>query len=161
MDVYTKQITGSANHDVFYTDSNVQAAYKSYISTFVGRYKNEPTILAWELANEPRCKGSSGISSGTCTTSTVTSWIKSASAYIKSIDSNHLVAVGDEGFFNQPGAPTYPYQGSEGIDFTANLAVSTIDFGTFHVSILLFLISQMRIYSYILTDVPRAVGSIR
>lgn len=25
------------------------------------------------------------------------------------------------------------YRGSEGVDFNANLAVSTIDFGTFHV----------------------------
>jgi hypothetical protein len=24
----------------------------------VGRYANEPTILGWELANEPRCRGS-------------------------------------------------------------------------------------------------------
>lgn len=78
------------------------------------------------------------------------------SAYIKSIDSNHLVGLGDEGFFNQPSAPTYPYQyvihtrprsltyqkcqnrGSEGIDFDANLAISTLDFGTFHVRLLLF-----------------------
>ncbi|PPQ92323.1 hypothetical protein CVT25_008529 [Psilocybe cyanescens] len=32
----------------------------------------------------------------------------------------------------KPSAPTYPYQGSEGVDFDANLAVSSIDFGTFH-----------------------------
>jgi mannan endo-1,4-beta-mannosidase len=49
MDVYTKQLTGSLNHDVFYTNALTQAAYKSYVSTWVGRYKNEPTILAWEL----------------------------------------------------------------------------------------------------------------
>lgn len=56
------------------------------------------------------------------------------SAYIKSIDSNHLVGIGDEGFING-GSSDYPYQGNSiGIDFAANLAISSIDFGTFHVS---------------------------
>lgn len=49
-------------------------------------------------------------STGTCTTTTVTNWIKDISAFIKSIDKNHLVAVGDEGFFNEPSNPSYPYQ---------------------------------------------------
>ena len=60
MDVYTKQILNSGNHDLFYTNAQVVAAYKNYIKAFVGRYVNEPTIMAWELANEPRCKGSTG-----------------------------------------------------------------------------------------------------
>ena len=60
MDVYVKQILGSTSHDLFYTNAQVIAAYKNYIKTFVGRYVNEPGIFAWELANEPRCKGSSG-----------------------------------------------------------------------------------------------------
>lgn len=47
MDVYVKQLLGSANHDLFYTDATVKAAFKKYISGFVGRYKNEPTIMAW------------------------------------------------------------------------------------------------------------------
>ncbi|PPQ79908.1 hypothetical protein CVT26_004186 [Gymnopilus dilepis] len=132
MDVYVKQLLNSPNHDLFYTDPTVIAAFKNYIKAFVGRYVNEPTIMAWELANEPRCRGSTGTSTGTCTTTTITNWISQISAYIKSIDSNHLVAVGDEGFFNEPGNPSYPYQGTEGVDFVANLAVSTIDFGTFH-----------------------------
>ncbi|KAJ1304405.1 hypothetical protein OPQ81_005554 [Rhizoctonia solani] len=132
MDVYVKQLLGSDNHDLFYTDATVKDAFKKYISGFVGRYKDEPTIMAWELANEPRCKGSTGTSTGTCTTKTITEWATEISAYIKSIAPNHLVAIGDEGFYNKPGAPTYPYQGSEGIDFDANLQISSIDFGTAH-----------------------------
>ncbi|KAF9469516.1 CEL4a mannanase [Collybia nuda] len=132
MDVYVKQIANSGNHDLFYTNAAIQTAFKNYIKTFVGRYVNEPTIMAWELANEPRCKGSTGTWSGSCTPATITAWAKSISAYIKSIDSNHLVGLGDEGFYNQPGAPTYPYQGGEGVDFDANLAITTLDFGTFH-----------------------------
>ncbi|KAB5590762.1 mannan endo-1,4-beta-mannosidase A [Ceratobasidium theobromae] len=148
MDVYVKQLLGSNNHDLFYTDATVKAAFKNYVKGFVERYKNEPTIMAWELANEPRCKGSTGTSTGTCTTQTITTWATELSAYIKSIDSNHLVALGDEGFYNQPSAATYPYQGSEGVDFDANLSawwrykgtqilniateISSLDFGTFH-----------------------------
>ncbi|KAI0769787.1 mannanase [Trametes elegans] len=132
MDVYVQQIANSANHDLFYTNADVITAFKSYIKTFVGRYVDEPTILGWELANEPRCRGSTGTSTGTCTTQTITKWVGEISAYIKSIDSNHLVAIGDEGFFNDPGNPSYPYQGSEGIDFNANLNVSSVDFGTAH-----------------------------
>ncbi|KAI0266756.1 glycoside hydrolase family 5 protein [Gloeopeniophorella convolvens] len=133
MDVYVNQIVGSDQpHDLFYTNANVIAAFKAYITTFVGRYVNEPTILGWELANEPRCSGSTGTTSGTCETTTITNWVSEISAFIKSIDPNHLVAIGDEGFFNEPGNPSYPYQGTEGVDFAANILVPTIDFGTFH-----------------------------
>ncbi|KAI1794184.1 CEL4a mannanase [Ganoderma leucocontextum] len=132
MDVYVSQITGTQNHDYFYTNASIIAAFKSYIQAFVGRYEDEPTILGWELANEPRCQGSTGTSTGTCTTTTITQWASEISAFIKSIDSNHLVGLGDEGFFNEPGNPSYPYQGSEGIDFDANLKITTLDFGTAH-----------------------------
>jgi len=133
MDVYVNQLIGQGQyHDYFYTNSATQAAYKNYVNTFVSRYVNEPTILAWELANEPRCTGSTGTTSGTCNTTTITNWVSTMSAYIKSIDSNHLVAIGDEGFFNDPSSSLYPYQGGEGIDFNANLQVPTLDFGTAH-----------------------------
>ncbi|EPQ57046.1 mannanase [Gloeophyllum trabeum ATCC 11539] len=133
MDVYVNQLIGQGSpHDYFYTNAATQAAYKNYVKTFISRYINEPTIMAWELANEPRCAGSTGVTSGSCNTTTITAWASTMSAYIKSIDSNHLVAIGDEGFFNEPSSPLYPYQGTEGIDFNANMGISTLDFGTAH-----------------------------
>ena len=49
-------------------------------------------------------------STGTCTAITITNWVKEISAFIKSIDHEHLVAIGDEGFYNNPSAATEPYQ---------------------------------------------------
>jgi len=135
MDVYVSQIAGSgATHDTFYTNAKIISAYESYISAWVARYKNEPTIMAWELANEPRCTGSSGSTVTNCdaTGSTINTWASKISAFIKSIDPNHLVALGDEGWFQEANPPTFPYAPGVGIDFNKNLAITTLDFGTFH-----------------------------
>lgn len=43
---------------------------------------------------------SSSVTSGTCTTTTITNWVKTMSVYIKCLDGNHLVGLGDEGWFN-------------------------------------------------------------
>ncbi|KAF8212632.1 glycoside hydrolase superfamily [Mycena galopus ATCC 62051] len=61
------------------------------------------------------------------------------SAYIESLDPNHLVAIGGEGFINDPIPHNfdYPYTyqgGGIGIDFEANLAIDTLDFGTSHLN---------------------------
>ncbi|CAK5272979.1 unnamed protein product [Mycena citricolor] len=129
MEVYTKQILGSGQpHDAFYTNPTVIAAFKSYVKTVVTRYANEPTIM---VLNEPRCGGTSAASAA-CNNTVITAWASNISAYIKTLDTNHLVAIGDEGFINQPGNFDYPYSGGIGIDFNANLQIKTLDFGTLH-----------------------------
>ncbi|KAH8115255.1 CEL4a mannanase [Phellopilus nigrolimitatus] len=134
MDVYVSQLNPGGTHDTFYTDETLISAYETYISNFVGRYAENSTIMAWELANEPRCSGSTGTPSAACDTtgSTIKAWAGTISAYIKSIDSNHLVAIGDEGWFQEANPPTYPYAPGVGINFTDNLSIDTLDFGTFH-----------------------------
>ena len=52
-------------HDDFYVQPQIKTWYKQWITTLTSRvnvitgiaYNQEPTIFAWELANEPRCGG--------------------------------------------------------------------------------------------------------
>lgn len=55
------------------------------------------------------------------------------SAHLKSIDPNHLVGVGDEGYFRRSQAFGHPlYNGSFGVDCERLLGVPAVDFGTCH-----------------------------
>ncbi|KAL8678343.1 MAG: hypothetical protein Q9186_005300 [Xanthomendoza sp. 1 TL-2023] len=129
INTYTNVYGGS--HNDFYTNPRAQAAYKNYIKFIVNRYKSSSAIFSWELCNEPRCPG--------CNPSVITKWASDISAYIKSLDRTHMVSLGDEGWFTATSATTIPnyeqsyaYGGYEGVDFQANLAIKTLDFGTFH-----------------------------
>jgi mannan endo-1,4-beta-mannosidase len=121
MNAYVKAFGGTK--EGWYTNAQAQTQYKAYIEAVVGRYKNSAAIFAWELANEPRCKG--------CSTDVIYKWADTTSQYIKSLDSNHMVTLGDEGM-GLPGGTSYPYQTSEGVDFVKNLGIKTLDFGVFH-----------------------------
>jgi mannan endo-1,4-beta-mannosidase len=53
------------------------------------------------------------------------------SSYLKSLDPNHLVSVGDEGFLDG-GGEHWAYQAEGGVDHAALTALASVDFGTFH-----------------------------
>jgi mannan endo-1,4-beta-mannosidase len=53
------------------------------------------------------------------------------SAFVKALDPNHLVSVGDEGFLNV-GGEHWTYRGADGVDHAALTALPDVDFGTFH-----------------------------
>lgn len=112
------------NATTFYTDENAQTAYRNYISFIINRYKYSPAIFAWELCNEPRCEG--------CPSSIIYDWAASTSAYIKSLDPFHLVALGDEGWLCSGGDGSYAYSCANGVDFALNIKIPTLDYGTFH-----------------------------
>lgn len=116
-----------ANATQWFTDETSQKVYRNYIEVIVTRYKKSSAIFAWELANEPRCHG--------CDTSVITKWATNVSKYIKSLDSGHMVTLGDEGWFapaDNIGDGSYAYSGAEGIDWVANLQIPTLDYGVFH-----------------------------
>ncbi len=131
---------GRNEHQQFFTAPEVERAYENWVSHVVTRrnsvngrrYADDPTIFAWELANEPRMKGGNAFDrAGGWSTSTLTDWADAMSRYIKSLDRNHLVSVGDEGFLNG-GGDHWAYEATDGVDNRALTALPAIDFGTFH-----------------------------
>lgn len=54
------------------------------------KYTDEPSIMAWELANEPRPMRAAAVDA-------YKKWISSVAKLIRSIDRNHLVTLGTEG----------------------------------------------------------------
>ena len=140
MDQYIHWMGGSY-HDQFYTDAQIRAWFKGWIThllnrtnTYTGiKYKNDPTIMTWELANEPRCVGSGTYPrSGSCSTQTLIAWADEMSTYIKTIDPKHLVSVGDEGFYCIPGASDWTENCGEGVDTLAFASLENIDVMSFH-----------------------------
>ena len=79
-------------------------------------YKNDPTIMAWELANEPR---------GGKYRKEFLAWISDSAKLIKSLDSNHLVTIGSEG-------ETLNAQDA-GNHFVEDHSIAEIDYATIHV----------------------------
>jgi mannan endo-1,4-beta-mannosidase len=109
----------------------MQKAVLTRVNTITGvAYKDDPTIMAWELMNEPRCKSD-------VTGHTIQSWITEMAAHVKSIDGNHLLEAGLEGFYGlSPPASRSSVnpsgQDKMGTDFVANNQVPGIDFATVH-----------------------------
>lgn len=131
---------GRKYHHEFYTDPEIKQTYKNWAKHLITRtntvngrtYSEDPTIFSWELANEPRCIAAAGRDSKQgWDKSTITSWADEMSAYIKSLDPNHMVSVGDEGFLDDSGSH-WAYTANDGVDHKALTALSGIDFGTFH-----------------------------
>jgi len=75
----------------FYGSERCQRWYRQHIRTIIARvnpytgraYRDEPSIFAWELANEPN--------------RFPRAWIDETARFIKSLDRNHMVTTGAEG----------------------------------------------------------------
>jgi mannan endo-1,4-beta-mannosidase len=140
MDQYVAWAGGSY-HDDFYANATIKTWYKAWISHLLNHvnsitgvaYKNDPTIMTWELANEPRCVGSGTYpASAGCTTATITGWAAEMSAYIKSIDRRQLVSSGSEGFLCISGSTEYERDCASGVDELAISKLPTIDVMSYH-----------------------------
>ncbi len=86
----------------FYTSKEANKSYRNYIQSLINRkntvskilYRNDPTIMSWQLANEPRPGNGE---QGKKNFKIFSNWINETAVYIKSLDQNHLVSTGNEG----------------------------------------------------------------
>jgi mannan endo-1,4-beta-mannosidase len=82
----------------FNSCADCQKLYQNFVKFILTRtnkytgeiYVNDPTIMTWEIANEPRAFSTENIPA-------FEKFIKESAAFIKSIDPNHLVTTGTEG----------------------------------------------------------------
>lgn len=101
-------------HTFFFEDARTRRNYKDFVHHVINRvnsingirYRDDPTIFAWELMNEPNIRPSS----------LYRNWVAEMTAYVKSIDPNHLVSSGHANMKEK----------------LADLSIPTVDFGTWH-----------------------------
>jgi mannan endo-1,4-beta-mannosidase len=123
----------AVNHDKFYTDAAIRRCFRAYAKHVIGRrnrytglrYNEDPTIMTFELANEPRNRSDK-------TGAAVLAWADEMSRYIKQLAPRQLVAVGDEGFFGDPANFDYPYSTYEGNKWRELSTLRAVDYATYH-----------------------------
>lgn len=108
----------------FYGNSQAVSYYLDHVTKIVTRfnhytnmwYRDDPTIMAWELANEPRALGH---------VDAYLAWVATSAQLIKSLDHDHLVTIGSEGDTSSPS--------DSGTEYLRDHSLSAIDYGTAHV----------------------------
>lgn len=80
----------------FFSNKKANRLYRRHLKFMINRentvagvkYKEDPTIMAWQLGNEPR---------GYTNKEAYRKWVHKTAGYIKRKDKNHLVSIGSEG----------------------------------------------------------------
>jgi len=113
----------------FFARSEAQTMFRDYIRRIVTRtnsvtgkrYRDDPTVMAWQLANEPR----SGTDSPTSEAQfeAFVSWVDATAKYIKLLDPHHLVSTGSEGVWGSLNREE---------NFLRLHATPSVDYLTFH-----------------------------
>jgi uncharacterized protein (TIGR03437 family) len=129
---------------MFYTDATIREWFRNYLTMLLNRentvtrvrYKDEPAILAWELGNELRNK-TNVASERARRADELLAWTREMAGHIKSIDSNHLVGDGGEGFddnaANYPGLSNqYAVRGDESCSFSRLVREPLVDLVSYH-----------------------------
>lgn len=142
---------GGTSHGDFFTNEEIKQTYKNWLTYLLNRensvtgvrYKDDPTIMTWDLLNEAGCyHDGSGVqvltfnddSNSGCSFETVEPWVEEMAAFIKTIDSKHLISVGAQGHFTDQNHPAmgHVYSAYNEPDMRKILANPNIDVAAYH-----------------------------
>jgi mannan endo-1,4-beta-mannosidase len=106
----------------FYKNDEARDAFRDHLraiitrtNTYTGRaYRDDPAIMAWQLANEPR---------GMLRPRAYRRWIRRSAELIRELDPNHLICVGSEGNTSTP----------TGNHFRKDHSSKHVDYTTIHI----------------------------
>lgn len=93
--------TAFMNHVAQFADCpDAQQLFFDYVRFIVSRtnrythtaYTDDPTVMAWQIGNEPRAFGEAQKDG-------FARWLSSTSALIRSLDTHHLISIGSEGIW--------------------------------------------------------------
>jgi mannan endo-1,4-beta-mannosidase len=134
----SKTFGGAYTHDDFFTNAQMKQWWKDYVymllnrvNTFTGvAYKDEPAILAWEVANELRCQSCRG-------TTALVDTVSELATFLKQLAPNQLVSDGGDGFDDDPTlyeglSNLYAVRGDEGASFSKLSRVGALDMLSYH-----------------------------
>lgn len=131
---------GGSIHEDFFSDPAAKQLYKDHVKILLERknsingreYREDSTIFAWDLINEPRCYRCGNL---------LAEWVTEMAAWVKSIDPNHLLTVGEEGFYPEGAETTQMAANPQGLSswafwegqhFVTDHASPLIDFASIH-----------------------------
>jgi mannan endo-1,4-beta-mannosidase len=116
------------NSAAFYREPRAQEEFRAVVKQLIGRknsvngrqYSADPTIMSWQLANEPR-PGSDA--NARPHYDTFVQWIDETARFIKKLAPKQLVSTGNEGWMGTGGSRDL---------FTKSHATTHVDYLTFH-----------------------------
>jgi mannan endo-1,4-beta-mannosidase len=73
------------------------SSYRRWVGEVVSRYKDDPTILAWQLMNEAEAQTAHDGTCSSTATATLKAFTADMASFVKQIDPNHLLSLGTIG----------------------------------------------------------------
>ncbi len=129
-------------HNDFFTSDSIKHWFKFYINLLLNRtnvfngikYKDDNTIFSWEIMNEAENPDKNF--------NIIKSWYNEIAGYIKSIDQNHLITTGENGYDVYPNlysnadlmynSSYFLFNGYKGTSYFENAGLKNIDYISFH-----------------------------